>query len=818
MDVSQLAIVAAVAVVNLGLALAVFLRNRKSTSHRAFAAAVGLIVAWLVVAYLSDQPMFASSALLLNRLTLAVAMLMGALLLRFALVFPAKKASLPSVWVSYLWVGALLAVITVLTPLVVADVYFRPSGTDVVSGVGFGSLIAWVCLGTAACVIALARKYRRAAGLERAQLKFMALGVAGFALFSVVFGLLLPAVTGSYALAHLNALSTLFMVSLTTYAMVRHRLMDIQLVVLRGTAFVLLLSVLGAGLVGLASLTRQGMATSLNIGTEAVFVVASLLAVLAFQPLYRVLEHATDRIFFQRTYSSADLLRQLGLSMTSTLDLRELAETVAGELAGTMRLTFAAVAYHSAGVPQLVDDQARHNSDRAAVLLELCHDDHLLVTDELEPDSSRYRRLTELGIRVLAPLVAEGELLGAIVLGPKESGGNFSSRDLEVVEVLVPEAAIAMKNAHLFDERNQRVRELTALNKLAFALGSSVELEDVLDAALEEVVAVTGADSGSIMLVDKETETLTVAASVGVEAEIVASTRIPIGRGVAGWVAQHRKPLTLPRDADLHLATELLRDEIASSICAPVLSKDVVIGVLSVNRRSTSEHFVEENLHMVTSFAGQLGIAVENARLYADLESTFLGTISALAAAVDAKDPYTFGHSNEVTTHAVAIAEKLGLDEDRVHMIRIAATLHDIGKIGIDGTILLKPGGLTPEERELVNQHPAIGADILAPLDFLRDTVPLVLFHHERYGGGGYPTGISGDAIPFGARIIAVADSFNAMVSDRPYRKGLSLETAMKELRDGSGTQFDPAVTQAFLELLADASRTQSPMTTALRW
>ena len=137
--------------------------------------------------------------------------------------------------------------------------------------------------------------------------------------------------------------------------------------------------------------------------------------------------------------------------------------------------------------------------------------------------------------------------------------------------------------------------------------------------------------------------------------------------------------------------------------------------------------------------------------------------------------------------------------------------MHDIGKIGIDGTVLLKPGRLTDAEREHINRHPAIGADILAPLDFLRDAVPLVLFHHERYGGGGYPSGICGEAIPFGARIIAVADAFNAMVSDRPYREGLSLEAAMHELRVNSGTQFDPVVADALLGLLENEAIARRP-------
>ena len=428
--------------------------------------------------------------------------------------------------------------------------------------------------------------------------------------------------------------------------------------------------------------------------------------------------------------------------------------------------------------------------------------DEIVVTDEVEPGTPGHAELVERDIRVLHHSHLTTPRSASLILGPKQSGESYSAQDMRFLEVVAAEAAISMRNAHLFDEKTQRVRELTALNELAFALGSSIDLGSVLDGALAQLVTVTRADSGSIMLIDETGDCLTIASSTGIEEQIVASTRVPVGEGIAGWVARNNRPLSLPHAAHADLFDEMLRDDISSAICAPIISKDNVIGVLCVSRKATSEEFSEENLHVVTSIAGQLGMAIENARLYGDLESTFLGTISALAAAVDAKDPYTAGHSNEVTTLSVALAEALGLESAEVQKIRIAATLHDIGKIGIDGTILLKPGRLTDAEREIINRHPAIGADILAPLDFLRDMVPLVLFHHERYGGGGYPSGVCGEAIPFGARIISVADAFNAMVSDRPYREGLSLEAAMREIRVNSGTQFDPVVAEAFLKLL----------------
>jgi putative nucleotidyltransferase with HDIG domain len=256
-------------------------------------------------------------------------------------------------------------------------------------------------------------------------------------------------------------------------------------------------------------------------------------------------------------------------------------------------------------------------------------------------------------------------------------------------------------------------------------------------------------------------------------------------------------------DTDPRFRGELRRNEIISAISAPILHKEKVIGVLNIARKTCPDLFTTENLHVVTSFAGQLAVAIDNARLYRNLEETFLGTIEALAATVDAKDPYTFGHSKEVTNHSVAIAECLGLTEQEIHEIRVAATLHDIGKVAVDDTILKKPGRLTDEERELMNRHPATAADILSSLEFLKDAVPLILFHHERFGGGGYPSGVSGETIPVGARIIAVADSYNAMTSDRPYRAALTREVAVQELKDCSGTQFDPEIVVAFLEVLA---------------
>jgi len=426
----------------------------------------------------------------------------------------------------------------------------------------------------------------------------------------------------------------------------------------------------------------------------------------------------------------------------------------------------------------------------------------LVVADELEDDSKIREVLNKHGISVCIELVEENKNLGVLMLGSKLSGDMYTLEDIQFLEVLAPEVAIFIKNAELFEEKNMRVRELTALNKLAFSLGTNINLTTILNQAVKQVMAVTEADSGSIMLLDEADKILTIKAAHGLEEEIMLKTQVEIGEGIAGWVALNQEPLILIDDTDPRFKSELKRREIISAISVPLISKDKVIGVLNISRNKSADLFTKDNLNVAMSFAGQLAIAILNMQLYKDLENTFLGTISALAAAVDAKDPYTYGHSNDVTKYAIAIAEQMSLSEVEIDTIRIAATLHDIGKIGIDGSILNKPGKLNIEERKVINRHPAIAVNILESLDFLKEAVPLILFHHERYDGNGYPSGIAGDAIPLGARIIAVADSFNAMVSERPYRKAMSFEAAIKELKDNADMQFDSNVVNAFLGVL----------------
>jgi putative nucleotidyltransferase with HDIG domain/PAS domain S-box-containing protein len=183
-----------------------------------------------------------------------------------------------------------------------------------------------------------------------------------------------------------------------------------------------------------------------------------------------------------------------------------------------------------------------------------------------------------------------------------------------------------------------------------------------------------------------------------------------------------------------------------------------------------------------------------------DLENLLIGTITTLVSVIDAKSPWTKGHSERVTSYAKKIAHDLKLDNEWIETLTLGGLLHDIGKIGTYDTVLDKAGPLTPEEYELVKKHPQKGADILAPIKQLKNVVPIIKHHHERYNGEGYPDGLKGEAIPIGARILSVADSFDAMVSDRPYRKSSSREYAFLRLKELSGVFFDPKIVEIFLK------------------
>jgi PAS domain S-box-containing protein len=247
----------------------------------------------------------------------------------------------------------------------------------------------------------------------------------------------------------------------------------------------------------------------------------------------------------------------------------------------------------------------------------------------------------------------------------------------------------------------------------------------------------------------------------------------------------------LPAGGDWHPDDVLL---------VPLMIKDKHIGYLTVDGPADGKIPNLETVRLLELFANQAAVAIENMQLYQDLERSYYSTLKAFVAAMDAKDPYTKGHSENVRLHALNIARLLNLPEEQVRLIDFSSLLHDIGKLAIRDEILTKPSLLSDHEYQEVKLHPVIGSHLVSEVESLINVAPIIHSHHEHYDGSGYPQGIKGDKIPLESRIIAVADAFEAMTSDRPYRKAFDFHVAIKRLQESAGTQFDNEIVSVFIK------------------
>jgi putative nucleotidyltransferase with HDIG domain len=249
------------------------------------------------------------------------------------------------------------------------------------------------------------------------------------------------------------------------------------------------------------------------------------------------------------------------------------------------------------------------------------------------------------------------------------------------------------------------------------------------------------------------------------------------------------------------MARSISEGAMASVLCVLLRTPRKRLGVLHLDRSPWQPSFTEDDLRLADALAASVSSGIECAQLLKKQRDLFLDTINILAQAVELRDWYTGNHTTRVTTYSLLLAEHLQMSPADVELIRLGTPLHDIGKIGIDDAILRKPSPLTKEEFEQMKKHTIMGADIIHSVPDLHPIMPIVRNHHERWDGTGYPDGLAGDAISHLARVVALADAFDAMTSDRPYRKGMVPATAFAEIEKGMGRQFDPTFAAAFLAI-----------------
>ena len=364
---------------------------------------------------------------------------------------------------------------------------------------------------------------------------------------------------------------------------------------------------------------------------------------------------------------------------------------------------------------------------------------------------------------------------------------------------------LEQKNLNL----GQAVERLSTIYKIGLAINSTMDIDRLFNLIVRTTTTTLKANIGYIILHDSSNRCLNVTNLIGSGKLLAPKTAIPMkDSSVSTWVIKNRQPILIS-DIDETPQFDRFSDlgyERKSLICAPLMVKDEIIGTISVVNKIDDSQFSSDEMEMLSTIAAQAAIAIKNATLYDEQQQTYLNTIQALVSAIEASDSYTKGHSERVTRYCLEIGQQLNLSGERMQILERAAILHDIGKIGIDLSLLHKEGKLTPNDIRELQQHPTIGMHILEPIEFLHDVRVCIGQHHERFDGMGYPNRIKNDELLMESRILTIADSFDAMTSDRPYRKALPLESAISELRDNAGTQFDPTLVAVFSQIIENGS------------
>jgi HD-GYP domain-containing protein (c-di-GMP phosphodiesterase class II) len=352
---------------------------------------------------------------------------------------------------------------------------------------------------------------------------------------------------------------------------------------------------------------------------------------------------------------------------------------------------------------------------------------------------------------------------------------------------------------------------LEALLSTSRELMAFSDLPALLDRILERFCAIAKPDRAAILLVDAATGAIAPRAvrpsgAYASVSEFASSTVVRQALASRDVFVIH----DVPTDARLQQAVSVMIAGVKSVICVPLLGRSGPVGALYADRTGV-EQFAPDVVEYAGAFAGHAATALETAQLYDDRERHFRATLEAFAKAIDARDHYTAGHSERVTAYTLVLARAKGMPEPELEIIRRAGMLHDIGKVGVPDAVLLKAGPLNPEERAAIEAHVTIGHGMLEALPFLEHSLPSVRGHHERWDGAGYPDKLGGTDIHPHARLMGVADSFDAMTSARPYRNALPLEEAMRRLRADSGRQFDPAAIELFESVASDVEQLLKP-------
>ncbi len=626
---------------------------------------------------------------------------------------------------------------------------------------------------------------------------------------------------------------------LVMIAIFKYRMLELRFMLTRGIVYSILAALITTAYVYCVLYIQNAAGNVYQSALPYFTIFTALLVALIFQPLFRFTNKLVDKMFYRAEYSQRQALRNFSTVISNNLDLNNIAQELIEAVQLAIRANQVLILtkhendehYYVFQTSSKVFKPDLKLANDNPVVVWFMEDHNSLSRNELfslpffkSMWEKEKREIYDLGIEVIIPIKSRSELIGMLMMTRKQNNTAYTLDDLDLLSYLGASTAVAFDNARLFTRsQNEALTDsLTKLHNHRYFFKS-----------LNEKMASIGSSELSLLMIDLDLFKLFNDLYGHVEGdkalEMVASILVRnIGqKGVVCRYGGEEFTVLLPYH-DTKMAfdiAEKIRLDIERSffnmndVTQRFLTASIGVCTYPHAAPNGEELLKRADLAMYTAknsgknqtviYTPEV-VSIDSA--YGDSDDrtstkpTFAATIYALTAAIDAKDHYTFGHSQKVAQYATSLASKLALDKSHVEIIREAALLHDIGKIGIPESILTKTGRLTNEEFEVVKQHVEMSITIIKHLPSMNHVIPAVIGHHERWDGKGYPRGLKGENIPLAARCLAITDAFDAMTSNRPYRSSLSINTALNEIEKNMGTQFDPLIANIFIKLVRDGS------------